>query len=199
MNVIFDLGNVLIAWDLWAAFQGDFETPAAMDAYLQRIGFHDWNYRADQGVPWADLVADLTATLRAAAHPATAYPARHALTIAQPIEGSWQLAARLQDRGHALYALTNWSAETFPEALRLHPRLAMFRDVIVSGREGLAKPDPAIFRLALARWRLAAKETVFIDDNPANVAAAAALGIDALRFTGVEALEAELSGRGLLG
>lgn len=198
MNIIFDLGNVLIAWDLWAAFRDDFGSVAEMDAHLARVGFHDWNYRADQGTPWADLIADLKARHGEDAYPAIAYPQRHALTIAQPVPGTWQLAQRLQDRGHALYALTNWSAETFPQAERLHPRLTMFRDILVSGREHLAKPDPAIFRLALDRWQLAADQTVFIDDNAANVAAAAGLGIDALHFSDAGRLEADLAARGLL-
>lgn len=67
LNVVFDLGKALIGWDLRARFQHDFETPAARDAYLQRVGFPGWTYRADQSVPWADL----TATHGAMAHRAT--------------------------------------------------------------------------------------------------------------------------------
>lgn len=198
MNIIFDLGNVLIAWDLWAAFKDDFDAPAAMEAYLDRIGFADWNYRADQGEGWAALTADLTARHGADAHPATAYPARHALTIAQPIEGTWTLAQRLADAGHPLYALTNWSAESFAEARALHPRLAIFRDIVISGVERIAKPDPAIYRLLMDRNALPPEDCLFIDDRAENVAAAAALGMDAVRFTSPPALERDLTARGLL-
>ena len=198
MDIIFDIGNVLIRWDLFAAFQDHFSDPAALAGYLDRVGFADWNHQADAGRPWAELVAELTARHGPDAHPAVLYPARHALTITQPIEGAWALVDRLAARGHGLYALTNWSAETFGQALDLHPRLSLFRDIVVSGREGLAKPDPAIFRLALDRWRLSPAATLFIDDNAANVAAAAGLGIDAVRFVDPDRLGRDLSARGLI-
>ena len=199
MNVIFDIGNVLVRWDLWRAFDDQFATPAEMEAYLEEIGFHDWNHAQDAGRSWAEAHADLIARHGLRAVPATRYAARHALTIQTPIEGTWALLDRLSAAGHPLYAITNWSAETWGDALRLHPRLAtVFRDIVISGREGVAKPDPAIFRLALARNGLAAGDCLFIDDNPANVAAAEALGIDGVRFTDPAVLEAALIRRGLL-
>lgn len=198
MDVIFDLGNVLIAWDLRAAFVDEFASEAELQAYLDRVGFAAWNHQADAGRPWAELTAELTARHGDDAMPAIHYPSRHRLTIASAIEGSWALAERLLDRGHGLYALTNWSAETFGDALALHPRLTMFRDIVVSGREKVAKPDPAIFGILLERHSLDPANCVFIDDNAANVAAAEALGIQAIRFTDPGQLETDLVRRNLL-
>lgn len=198
MNVIFDLGNVLIAWDLHAAFSDEFSSLAEMDAYLDRIGFADWNHQADAGRPWAELIAELRARHGKDAVPAIHYPARHRLTIARPIEGTWTLLDRLIGAGHAAYALTNWSAELFGEALALHPRLSWFRDIVVSGREGVAKPDPAIYRILLDRHGLSAADCLFIDDRPENVAAGVALGMDGVLFTDPPALARDLSARGLI-
>ncbi|AXC48678.1 HAD family phosphatase [Paracoccus suum] len=198
MNIVFDIGNVLLRWDLWPAFEDEFATPAEMTAYLDEIGFHDWNLQQDRGRSWAEAHDDLRARHGARAEPATRYAARHALTIQTPITGTWALLDRLAPR-HSLFAITNWSAETWADALRLHPRLGqVFRDIVISGREKLAKPDPAIFRLFLDRNGLAAGDCLFIDDNAANVAAAREVGMDAVRFTDPEALERDLTARGLL-
>lgn len=198
VNVIFDLGDVLIRWNLHAGFAAEFPDPAMLRAYLDRIGFDDWNRTHDGGRPWAEGVAALRARWGPDAEPAALYPDRHHLTIAQPIEGSWALVARLDRAGHPLYALTNWSAESFPQALALHPRLAIFRDIVVSGREGMLKPDPRIYRLLLDRHGLTAGDCLFIDDSAANVAGARAVGMDAVRFTDPPALERDLTARGLI-
>jgi 2-haloacid dehalogenase len=95
-------------------------------------------------------------------------------------------------------ALTNWSAEMFPYAETTFDFLALFEGIVVSGREGVAKPDPAVFDLLLSRYDLDPGNTVFVDDSPANVAAAAAVGLTALVFTGADRLRADLSRLGLL-
>ena len=96
-----------------------------------------------------------------------------------------------------LYGITNFAGPKWRETRARYPFLGLFRDVVVSGDERLLKPDPAIFRLCLDRNGLAAADCVFVDDSPANVAGAAAVGIDAIRFTDPEALAAELGRRGL--
>ncbi len=199
MNIIFDVGNVLIRWDLAAAFGDHFDSAEAMHAYLDRAGFHAWNLHADGGRPWADNVADLRARLGDDAHPAILYPDRFGDTIRDPIEGTWALLDRLVAAGHAIFALTNFSAETWPRAVDLHPRLGTaFRDVVVSGRERMTKPDPAIYRLLLDRNGLAARDCLFIDDSAANVAGAQAVGMKAVRFRDPAGLERDLTGMGLL-
>ena len=97
-----------------------------------------------------------------------------------------------------LYALSNWSAETFPRAQARFAFLQWFRGIVISGALGMAKPEPAIYRHVLETHGLDAAETLFIDDAPANVAAAEALGIRAIRFTDADTLRAELEALGLL-
>jgi 2-haloacid dehalogenase len=98
-----------------------------------------------------------------------------------------------------LFAMTNWSAETYPLAIPRYPFLDWFEAVIVSGRERLVKPDPAIFRLLVDRYGIEPATTVFVDDTAVNVETAAQLGFRAIRFTDAPALRRELESLGLLG
>ena len=114
--------------------------------------------------------------------------------------GMIALVEELDAAGVPLFAITNFSGELWPPfRATQEPLFARFRDVVVSGDEKLVKPDPAIYRLALARFGLEPGEAVFIDDNLANVAAAKALGIHAFRFTDEPSFRAELVRLGLLG
>lgn len=197
-NVIFDLGAVLIEWDPVLAFADVFTTRDAAEDWLARIDFAGWNRLQDGGRSFADGLA--------AAHGAHGDEARHlngyldafALTIEKPVPGSWEIAEALLARGVPMYAITNWAAETWPAALELYPRLnALFGDIVVSGEVKALKPQPPIYRLLLDRNGLMAGDCVFIDDSPANVEGARALGMDAIHFTGAPALGDELARRGL--
>ncbi|MBI3513537.1 MAG: HAD-IA family hydrolase, partial [Proteobacteria bacterium] len=121
---------------------------------------------------------------------------------AGPIHGTVEILAALRARGVPLYALSNWSAETYPVAERRFDFLGRFRGVLISGRERVIKPDPRVFQLLLERFGIAAADAVYVDDSPRNVAAAAALGIHAVHFTGPvdgpPALRRALQARGLL-
>ena len=113
--------------------------------------------------------------------------------------GTWEIAEALLARGVPLYAITNWSAETWPHAVALYPRLeTIFNDIVVSGQVKQLKPAAAIYRLLMDRNGLEAKDCIFIDDSMANVEGARAVGMDAIHFTGAEALGRELAARGLL-
>ena len=105
-----------------------------------------------------------------------------------PIDGTVEVLAELKDRGVPIYALTNWSRETFPIAKARYEFLGWFRDILVSGEEKLIKPDRRIFELLLSRNGLAAAECVFIDDALHNVAGAEAAGMSALHFQSPEKL-----------
>ncbi|WP_287185659.1 HAD family hydrolase [Rhodovulum sp.] len=194
--VVFDIGNVLLRWDPRLAFCPPL-TPDAAEAFLARTDFMARNLRADAGARFADLAAEI-------ADPRdrdlfSSYVARYALTVPAAIEGTWQVLDRLRARGLAIHAITNWSAETWPTGLATHPRLGTaFGVTVVSGQEGVIKPDPRIFALFCERAGLAPGDCLFIDDSPANVAGAKAFGIAAELFTTPEALETALAARGLL-
>lgn len=199
-SVIFDLGMVLIEWDPALAFADVFTTRAAAEDWLDQIDFHAWNRLQDGGRSFADGMAAARAQHGALADPLQDYLAAFHLTIEKPVPGSWEILEALMARDVPLYAITNWSAETWPEAQAVYPRLGqVFRDVVVSGQVAELKPAPAIYRLLLDRNGLAPQDCVFIDDSAANVEGARKLGIDAIHFTDAAALAQALTARGLLG
>lgn len=197
-SVIFDLGAVLIEWDPALAFADVFTSRDAAEAWMARIGFADWNRAQDGGRSFAQGLAEARARHGDEARHLDGYLAAFPMTIEKPVAGSWEIAEALLARAVPMYALTNWSADTWPHALQLYPRLgALFRDIVVSGQVGALKPEPAIYRLLLDRNGLRAEDCIFVDDSLANVQGARSLGIDAIHFTGAESLGRELARRGL--
>ena len=195
--VVFDLGGVLIRWDprhLYRQLMPEDE----IDAFLDEVGFHAWNHEQDAGASWGPAVAEHAALFPHRRKLLAAYPARFAESLDGPVEGTVAILAELHAAGTRLVALTNWSAELFPHAEAAFDFLGLFEGIVVSGREGVAKPDPAVFDLLLSRYDLDPARTVFVDDSPANVAAAAAAGLRALAFTGPDRLRADLTRLGLL-
>jgi 2-haloacid dehalogenase len=197
--VIFDIGNVLIRWDVHLLYRQLLPDDAAIDAFLDEIGFHAWNREFDRGADWDAGVAALSARHLHHAPLIAAFHERWQETVPGAIDGSVAILEALAAAGVPLFAITNFAAPKWEETVARFPFLGTaFRDVVVSGREGLLKPDPAIYRLCLARNGLDPARALFIDDSPANVAGAAAVGLEAIRFTGPEDLRAELARRGLI-
>jgi 2-haloacid dehalogenase len=197
--IIYDIGNVLIRWDVRLLYRQLLPDEAAIDAFLAETGFHAWNLELDRGLPWNEAVAAQTALFPDHATLITAFHHRWHDTVPGPVEGAPELLADLAAAGIPLYAITNFSSEKLAETMRRFPFLAnAFRDVVVSGDEGVLKPDPEIYRRCLARNGIAAERAIFIDDSLPNIAAAAALGIDAIPFTTTAALRDQLARRGLL-
>lgn len=195
MNIIFDIGNVLVRWDARAAFPS--LTPDQAQAFMDRIGFADLNLRGDSGEAWAQIATSIPDD--ADRDLFLSYLPNYGLAIAEPIHGTWSLMDRLRDNGHDIHAITNWSAETWPTGVTVHPRLGTsFGTTIVSGQEGVLKPTPAIFALLCERAGVTPTTCVFIDDSEKNVAGARDFGMDAIYFTTPDALEASLIKRGLI-
>lgn len=197
-TVIFDLGGVLIDWDprhlYRKLFPGDAE---AMERFLSTICTGEWNRELDAGLPFAEATARLRGRHPEQAAMIDAYHARWPEMIAGPIAGTVAILRALHAAGTPLYGLTNWSHETYPVALERFDFMALFRGVVVSGEERIVKPDPRIYRLLLDRFGVEAGRAVYIDDNADNAAAATALGLHGIHFTGPEALRTELAGLGL--
>lgn len=197
--IVFDIGNVLLRWEPQAAFRHAYDTDAEIDAVLAEVGFYDWNVEQDRGCPRAEAVVAIAAHWPHHAALMDGYFDRFGLTIQNRIQGSWDIAAALKNRGHRLWALTNFSADTWPLAQHLHPQLStLFEGIVVSGHEGIVKPDREIFDLLCARANAAPETCYFIDDTAANVAGARAAGWQAHHFSGPEGLRAALRERGLL-
>jgi 2-haloacid dehalogenase len=197
--VVFDLGKVLIDWDPRYLYQKYFpDDGAAMERFLAEVCSMAWHTRCDAGVPMADNVSALAAQYPEHAALIAAWEAEWPAMFRGPIEGTVRLLEALDARGTPLFAITNYPGDKWAHGLAQFPFLRRFRDVLVSGIEKLAKPDPAVFRLSVERFGITPAATLFIDDLAANVAAAAALGFQVHHFAGPEGLADELARKGLL-
>ena len=191
--VIFDVGKVLYDWNPWVLYERLIPQGEALDAFLRDVVTTEWHFQHDAGRPFAETSAELVARFPEHAELIGAWGQRFDETIPGPIAGMTQLVVDLDAAGVPLYAITNFSGEFWkPFRTREAAMFDRFRDIVVSGDEKLVKPDPAIYRLALDRFGIAAGDAVFVDDVPANIDAAAALGIHAILFTDAVDLRAEL-------
>ena len=196
-GVVFDLGNVLIGWDPAASVaEGLGEDEARRFLEAEDFDFLAWNHLQDAGRTWADGVDEVRRTHPHWVSHAQAYLAHFPLSLAE-VPGTWTIVRELHRAGVPLYGLTNWSAELFPHALERFEVLALLDAVVVSGSIGAAKPDPAAYQAVAERSGVPLDRLVFVDDSARNIEAAAGLGMDAVLFTGADALRDELRRRGL--
>jgi len=197
--VVWDIGHVLVQWSIRYLYEKLIEDPAHLDWFLANVVTVPWHFRHDGGEPLVDLIAEKVAEYPEHRALIEAYAPRWLDTIPGPIEGTPALVEALAARGVPQFSITNFGADTFAMFRPTFPVLDHMGDIVVSGVEKLAKPDPAIFNLAADRFGHAPERMLFIDDNAANIASAAALGWQVHHFTrGAEALDADLRGLGLL-
>ena len=196
---IFDLGGVLIDWNprylYRKLFPGDEQ---GMEQFLAEVTNSAWNRKQDAGRPFAHAIAELQREHPDKAELIAAYFERWPEMLGPANQETAQLIRDLKERGLRCYALSDWSAETFVTARGLVAELGLFDDILISGEARMTKPDPQIFELALARFRLAATEAFFVDDIPANVAGARAAGLTAFLFSDTAALRSTLEEMGVL-
>ena len=198
-SVIFDVGRVLFDWDLRYLFAKLIPDPDELEWFVTNVVTPQWHFQHDAGRPLADMLPELKAECPDHVPLIDAYAARFNETIPAPMPGSLELVERLDAAGVPLFAITNFAAPFWAEYRAGQPLFDHFRDVVVSGVERIAKPDPAIYRLAEQRFGYPARAMLFIDDNRANIDAASALGWQVHHFAGAAALEADLRERDLLG
>ncbi|MDM7831196.1 HAD family hydrolase [Cellulomonas edaphi] len=195
-TVVFDLGNVLVRWDPTGPYLGRLPDADAQ-AFLVDFDFRTFNLQQDAGRSWADARLELERTAPQHLAAMDLYVEHFADSLLGPVPGTAELVQELADAGVRLLGLTNWSAETFHLAEPAAPAIGLLEDVLVSGREGLAKPDPAIYALLVERFGLDPARTVFTDDSSVNVDAAASAGLDAVLFVSAGELRDELVARGV--
>jgi 2-haloacid dehalogenase len=197
-GVIFDLGNVLIEWQPHAAVaagMGADEATRFMTA--DDFDFMAFNHVLDAGGTWEEGETELRRTHPHWVEHAAAYRAHFPESLVGEVPGSVALVRELHAAGVPMIGLTNWPDEFWPHAPRKFEFLSLLDDIVVSGTEGVAKPDPEIFEIAVARARLLASELVFVDDKQVNVDGAIESGLDGILFTGADDLRAALRERGL--
>lgn len=196
-TIVFDLGNVLIPWEPRWLFRKLLADEAAIERFLSEVDFSRWNLAHDAGQPFAVGIESHGARFPHYRHLLQAYFDRWEESVAPAFEESVALLRELKGAGYRMLALTNFSAETFPRARRLYDFLGEFDGIVVSGDEGLVKPEAAIYELLFARYGVSPENAVFIDDSAANVDTAQRLGMHAIHFTAPRMLRQSLKELGL--
>lgn len=198
-NIIFDLGGVLIDWNPDYMYQSLINDANERKFFLDNICTLAWNEEQDGGRSIEEANLLLISQFPDKKELILAFYERWEEMLKGPIKGSVDILRRLKEKkAHRIYALTNWSAETFPRALELYDFLHWFDGRIVSGEENTRKPFREIYDLTLSRFGLDPEETVFIDDNLRNIKAAEACGISAIHFQSPELLLLELEKSNIL-
>jgi putative hydrolase of the HAD superfamily len=191
-NVIFDLGGVVVEWNPDRILDGYYADPEARTVLKQQLFQHpDW-LQLDRGtLHETELLTRLGVR--------TGRPAEELNGLFQAVRESLHtkpdtvaLLLRLHARGVPLYCLSNISSDLFRYLRERHSFWPVFRGIAISGDLKMIKPEPEIFRYLLQRYGLVATETVFIDDNEPNIAAARALGIHTVWFKNAAQCESEL-------
>lgn len=197
-NIIFDFGGVLMDWNPRYYFRTHFNDDEKMEYFLTQVAHNEWNAEQDRGRTLKEgtefLVAqhpDWEAEIRA-------YYDNWTTMLRADIPQNVEVLRKLEHTDYQLFGLTNWSNETFPYALENYDFFKIFDGkIVVSGDEKLIKPDPKIWELLLSRYNISAEESVFIDDNEANIAAAKALGFLTVHIKPETDLESELKNLGV--
>ncbi|MDE8651408.1 HAD family hydrolase [Novosphingobium album (ex Liu et al. 2023)] len=196
--VVFDVGRVLIHWDLRALFAKLIDDPARLDWFLSHVVTEAWHFEHDAGRDLSEMVAERKLQFPDCADLIDAYATRFRETIPGPVAGTHDLVRRLAGRAVPLFAITNFASPFWAEYRPTEPLFDLFGDIVVSGDEKIAKPAREIFTLAARRFGHRPEAMLFIDDNAANIAAARALGWQVHHFFEAAELEADLQSRGLL-
>ncbi|MGX5819720.1 HAD family hydrolase [Chitinophaga lutea] len=198
-SVIFDLGAVLVDWNPRYLYSKIFSTPEAVEDFLENVCTSDWNEAQDEGRSLADGTDLLIAQHPQYEAEIRAFYGRWKEMLGGPIAETVDILRQLHESGqYKLYALTNWSNETFPIALMEYRFLQWFDGIVVSGRERMRKPQPDFYQLLLDRYQVDKSSTLFIDDNLRNVTAAEAFGIESIHFHSPQQLRQELEQRNIL-
>ncbi|RPF71811.1 HAD family hydrolase [Aurantiacibacter spongiae] len=196
--VVFDVGMVLYRWDLRLLFGQLIEDESELDWFCANVVTPEWHFQHDAGRPLDEMVPELQARHPDHAHVIEAYRTRFNETIPGPVEGTHAIVRRLTGAGVPVYGLTNFGAEFWDGFRPGQDIFDGFRDIVVSGREKVAKPDPEIYAIAERRFGHPPGELFFIDDRADNIAAAKARGWHGHLFTDSRTLEVALRNAGLL-
>lgn len=197
-NIVFDFGGVLVDWNPEYLFRDVFSDRAELDHFLENVCNSDWNERQDAGRPLSEAVRTLQEKHPEYHEQIRRYYDEWTTMLRGPIVRNVALLEPLKAR-FRLFGLSNWSAETFPIARDLYPFFDMFEGIVISGEEGMKKPDERIYRVLLDRYGLRADECLFIDDSEPNVRAAGALGFRTIHLAQGAELQEALGRQGIGG
>lgn len=198
-TIIFDLGGVLIDWNPRYLYRKIFPTEEEITWFLNHVCTSEWNEQQDAGRPFEEALYELIGKFPKQETAIRAWHERWQETVGGPITDTVEILRHLRDRRqHRLYALTNWSAETFPWARQNFDFLGWFEGIVVSGEEKTLKPRPEFYAILFDRYRVNPGSALFIDDNLKNVEGARAVGMESIHFRSPEQLRDDLASRGIL-
>jgi 2-haloacid dehalogenase len=192
-TVIFDLGGVLIDWNPRHLYRKIFNTEEEVTWFLENVCTGEWNDQQDAGRSFEEATEDLVQKFPDHEEAIRAWYGRWQETISGPIHGTVEVLKAIKDSGkYKLYALTNWSAETFPWALDNFEFLHWFEGIVVSGVEKTRKPFPDFYQILFDRYNINPAQAVFIDDNVKNVIGSREVGLPVIHFQTPDQLKEEL-------
>ncbi|MEO6188311.1 MAG: HAD family phosphatase [Ginsengibacter sp.] len=192
-TIIFDLGGVLIDWNPRYVYSQVFDSEERIDWFFENICTADWNEKQDAGRSLQEATEELLLKHPEYEKEIRAYYGRWEEMLGGPIEETVKILRELAETGkYKLYALTNWSAETFPVALERFEFLQLFEGIVMSGEEKTRKPFADIYQTLLERFSVEPDEAIFIDDSLRNVKGAEAVGIKGVHFQSPGQLRNEL-------
>lgn len=192
-TIIFDLGGVLIDWNPRYVYRTIFKTEEEIEWFFKNICTSDWNENQDAGHPIAKATEDKVKEFPEWEKEIRAYYGRWEEMLGEQIHETVEILAELRrNKNLRIYALTNWSGETFPIALERFEFLKWFDGIVVSGDEKIRKPFPEFYQRLLDRYQVTASKSLFIDDSLRNVKAAEAIGIHGIHFKNPQQLRMEL-------
>jgi 2-haloacid dehalogenase len=182
-TIIFDLGGVLIDWSPMYVYRDYFDTEEKRNYFFEHICTADWNEEQDAGRSIVEATQMLIEKFPDWEQPIRDFYGRWTDMLNGPIQETVDILRELKDSGrYKIYALTNWQADLFSIALVRYNFLHWFDGRVVSGEEKMRKPFPEFYQLLLNRYKVAADQAIFIDDNARNVKAAEQLGITSVLF-----------------
>jgi 2-haloacid dehalogenase len=196
--VVFDLGGVLIDWNPRYLYRKLFEDEAEMEDFLANVCTTGWNLQQDAGRSFAEACAALKREHPSNSEMIDAWFSRFDEMMAGAIAGTVDILAELRSQRVPVYALSNWSAETFPLARKRFEFLQWFQAIFLSAEVRLVKPDPRIFQRFCETFTLSPEQIIYIDDLQHNVEAAGKIGMHAIQFRDAASLRDQLVQLGLL-
>ena len=197
-DVVFDLGNVLLRWDPRHLYRKVFADEGRMEHFLATACSMAWIHSIDGCQDFAEPIAARAKEFPHYADELALFDTRWLETLDGAIAENLAIFHALKEAGRPVYGITNYPAQKFDLSRALHPFLDSFDEIVVSGCEGVTKPDVRIYELLFERSGRAPGELVFVDDVARNIAAAERLGMAGVLYAPGMDLAAELRARGAL-
>ena len=198
-TIIFDLGGVLIDWNPAYVFNKTIPDEEERKYFFEQVCTHDWNEEQDAGKLLQIATEERVKLFPEWETHIRSFYGRWEEMLGDAIAGTVHVFNRLREMSDLkMYALTNWSHETFPVALERYEFLHRFDGILVSGEEKTRKPFPEIYQLLFTRFNINPERAVFIDDNLRNIKAGEVFGLKVVHFKSPEQLTDELIKLGIL-